>query len=107
MKLPLTVQQQPYALTQYYWLIIEEDLEEVQKHMDTRAHRELDRQRDERDMDAELIAQRMKERYGRADHGRGTYRGDLDHIPQSMLMPSVNDPKLYLCQVRVCCLLTR
>ncbi|KND03208.1 uncharacterized protein SPPG_02265 [Spizellomyces punctatus DAOM BR117] len=79
----------------------EEDLDAIQKEMiDMRAHRELDRRREEEEMDAEEIAERMKERYGRSELGRGSYRGDLEHIPQSMLMPSVEDPKLWLCQCR-------
>ncbi|KAJ3182149.1 transcription elongation factor spt5 [Gaertneriomyces sp. JEL0708] len=77
----------------------EDELEEVQKMLDTRAHRELDRRREEDvEMDAEEIAERMKERYGRSESL--TYRGDMEHIPQSMLMPSVEDPKLWLCKVR-------
>ncbi|KAJ3158313.1 transcription elongation factor spt5 [Geranomyces michiganensis] len=79
----------------------EEDLEELQKAADTRAHRELDSRRADADeMDAEKIAETMKARYGRSEFNRGQYRGDVEHIPQSMLMPSVSDPKLWICACR-------
>ncbi|KAI8591379.1 hypothetical protein BDZ88DRAFT_50734 [Geranomyces variabilis] len=79
----------------------EEDFEELQKAADTRAHRELDSRRADADeMDAEKIAETMKARYGRSEFNRGQYRGDVEHIPQSMLMPSVSDPKLWICSCR-------
>ncbi|KAI9100527.1 hypothetical protein DFS34DRAFT_489097 [Phlyctochytrium arcticum] len=79
----------------------EEEFDVMQDDMvDNRKHRELDRRRDEEDMDAEEIAERMKQRYGRSDLGRGLYRGDVDHVPQRMLMPDIKDPKLWLCQCR-------
>ncbi|KAI8921264.1 hypothetical protein DFJ77DRAFT_449169 [Powellomyces hirtus] len=80
----------------------EEDFEELAKEAgDTRAHRELDsRREDAEEMDAEKIAETMKARYGRSEFNRGQYRGDVDHVPQSMLMPSTNDPKIWLCSCR-------
>ncbi|KAI8815976.1 uncharacterized protein EV422DRAFT_610602, partial [Fimicolochytrium jonesii] len=79
----------------------DEDFDELAREtLDSRAHRELDRRRDEDSMDAEALAATMKARYGRSEFSRGAYRGDVEHIPQSMLMPSVADPKLWLCQVR-------
>ncbi|KAI8926705.1 early transcription elongation factor of RNA pol II, NGN section-domain-containing protein [Entophlyctis helioformis] len=64
---------------------------------DESRHRALDRslQRSE-EMNAEDIAERFKQRYGRSELARGGYRGDFDHVPQSVLIPSVNDPKLWL-----------
>jgi transcription elongation factor SPT5 len=56
----------------------------------------LDRQRQEaEEIDAEEIAQRLKQRYGRSA-ALGGYRGDLEHVPQSLLIPSVNDPKIWM-----------
>lgn len=64
-------------------------------------HRALDtRKQREEELDAEEIAARMKERYGRSDV-RGTFRGDSEHVPQSVLIPSVNDPKLWLVGCKV------
>jgi hypothetical protein len=55
--------------------------------------------RQEVEEDAEQIAERLEQRYGRQDY-RG-FRGDLEHVPQSLLIPSVNDPKLWLVRCKV------
>ncbi|KAJ9650198.1 transcription elongation factor spt5 [Neophaeococcomyces mojaviensis] len=60
---------------------------------DDRGHRELDRQRQmEASMDAELAAQRLKERYGRRTT-QGLSQSTL--VPQNLLMPSVDDPGIW------------
>lgn len=59
-------------------------------------HRALDlRKEREKDVDAEEIARRLKEKYGRSDT-RIAYQGDTEHVPQNLLIPSVEDPKLWL-----------
>lgn len=64
-------------------------------------HRRLDARRDQvAEEDAHVIAARLKERHGRSEF-RGEFRGDLEHIPQSLLIPSVNDPKLWLVRCKV------
>lgn len=69
--------------------------------LDDARHREYDRRERQKDeMDAEQIAELMKDRYGRTDYG-STYKGDLEHVPQRLLIPSVNDPKLYLVRCKV------
>jgi hypothetical protein len=62
-------------------------------------YRKLDMKRQEVEEDAEQIAERLEQRYGRQDY-RG-FRGDLEHVPQSLLIPSVNDPKLWLVRCKV------
>ncbi|KAF2453918.1 hypothetical protein BDY21DRAFT_292226 [Lineolata rhizophorae] len=59
---------------------------------DDRRHRELDRQRElAASMDAEKQAQALKEKYGRS---RGA-AADSVVVPQRLLLPSVNDPRIY------------
>jgi transcription elongation factor SPT5 len=63
-------------------------------------YRKIDMKRQEvEEEDAEQIAERLEQRYGRQDF-RG-FRGDLEHVPQSLLIPSVNDPKLWLVRCKV------
>jgi Spt5 transcription elongation factor, acidic N-terminal len=80
-----------------------EELEELEKaYRDDTHHRDLNRRLQvEDELDAEAIAERMKERYGRSELSRGSFRGDVDHVPQGVLIPSVNDPKLWLVRCRV------
>ncbi|KAJ1328464.1 hypothetical protein BSLG_010196 [Batrachochytrium salamandrivorans] len=75
-----------------------EEAEEAERTFhDESRHRALDRHmQQEEDTNAEAIAERFKQRYGRSEMSRGTFRGDLDHVPQGVLIPSVNDPKLWL-----------
>ncbi|KAJ3281515.1 transcription elongation factor spt5, partial [Borealophlyctis nickersoniae] len=63
--------------------------------LDTSRHRDLDRRREEElELNAEEIAERMRERYGSS--ARGGYTGDTDYVPQSMLIPGNRDPKLWM-----------
>jgi hypothetical protein len=55
--------------------------------------------------DAEQIAERIKERY--KGYARGDYKGDTDHVPQSVLIPSINDPKLWLVSCKVFMLISQ
>ncbi|KAJ3361315.1 transcription elongation factor spt5 [Kappamyces sp. JEL0680] len=67
-----------------------------QTFRDQARYRKLDKQRDQQqDEDAEVIAARLKERYGRTA-GFGEFRGDSSTTPQAVLIPSVNDPKLWM-----------
>lgn len=62
-------------------------------YLDERSHRQLDRSRQYQDeMDAEELAEQLKQRYASQSQG---FRGDVDHIPQHLLMPDVKDPKLW------------
>ena len=59
---------------------------------DDRRHRELDRQRElEAGLDAEKMAETMKERYGRLQRPGA----DISTIPQHLLLPSVEDPTIW------------
>jgi transcription elongation factor SPT5 len=51
--------------------------------------------------DAEKIARDLQERYSRAQGAR--FKGDVDQVPQRLLMPSVEDPNLWQvkCKVRL------
>jgi transcription elongation factor SPT5 len=63
---------------------------------DKNRHHALDaRKQREQEVDAEEIAARIDERYKR-NMSIGAFRGDLDHVPQSVLIPSVHDTKLWL-----------
>jgi transcription elongation factor SPT5 len=78
-----------------------EELEELEKnYLDERRHRSLDMKlQREDDIDAEELAAELKERYSRADYG--VFRGDKDVVPQNVLIPSINDPKLSMVKVKV------
>eukprot|EP00842_Homolaphlyctis_polyrhiza_P004843 jgi/Hompol1/535/HPOL_004495-RA len=78
--------------------VCDDEAEELERNFnDENNHRTLDRRfLLEDNTDAEKIAERFKQTYGRGDATRSMYRGDVEHIPQSMLIPSVNDPKLWL-----------
>ncbi|KAL4076796.1 hypothetical protein V8B97DRAFT_1866799 [Scleroderma yunnanense] len=56
----------------------------------------LDRERELDDQDLAKIAQNLHERYGRATV---RYTGDMNEVPQRLLMPSVHDASLW--QIRV------
>ncbi|KTW26388.1 hypothetical protein T552_02870 [Pneumocystis carinii B80] len=61
---------------------------------DDRQHRDLDRQLQKiEDADAERLAEEYREKYGRSS--ARFYRGDIETIPQRLLLPSVNDPNLW------------
>lgn len=54
-------------------------------------HTRLDRRnRELEDQDAEAVAESYKERYGRM-----RYQGEMNQVPQRLLMPSVEDPSLW------------
>jgi hypothetical protein len=57
-----------------------------------RKERELD------DQDLARIAQDLNKRYGRA---AVRYTGDMNEVPQRLLMPSVHDPSLWQVRVKV------
>lgn len=62
-------------------------------------HARLDlREREYEDVDAEVIAQNLKARYGRA---AVRYTGDMNQVPQRLLMPSVHDANLWQVRVKV------
>jgi len=62
-------------------------------YLDERSHRQLDRSRQYQDeMDAEELAEQLKQRYASQSQG---FRGNVDHVPQNLLMPDVKDPKLW------------
>ncbi|KXS93491.1 hypothetical protein AC579_6910 [Pseudocercospora musae] len=65
---------------------------------DDRAHRELDRRREQEEaMDVEETAARLKERYGRQQRATGSASGV---IPQRLLMPSADDPRIFAMRCR-------
>lgn len=65
---------------------------------DDRMHRELDRQREAQEaMDVEETAARLKERYGRQARGAGA---GAAIVPQRLLLPSVNDPRIWRLKCR-------
>jgi transcription elongation factor SPT5 len=67
-------------------------------HQDERRHKDLDRRKQrEEEVDVEQMAERFKEKYGRGAYTTaGLYKGDTAHISQAVLIPSVNDPKLWM-----------
>jgi len=68
-------------------------------YLDERSHRQLDRSRQYQDeMDAEELAEQLKQRYASQSHG---FRGNVDHVPQNLLMPDVKDPKLWCIRCKV------
>lgn len=63
-------------------------------------HARLDRrERELDDQDLAKIAQDLKDRYGRATV---RYTGDMNEVPQRLLMPSVHDASLWQVRVKVC-----
>lgn len=65
---------------------------------DDRKHRELDRQRDlAASMDAEKQAAMLKERYGRQSRAAAA---DSVVVPQRLLLPSVDDPRIWRMKCR-------
>ncbi|ORY05248.1 transcription elongation factor Spt5 [Basidiobolus meristosporus CBS 931.73] len=59
-------------------------------------HLDLDRRnRKVEEIDAEEVAARLQTKYGRS-HTRNVYRGDTEHVPQRFLVPSVEDPNLWM-----------
>jgi transcription elongation factor SPT5 len=70
-----------------------------------RVYRDLDeKRRVAEDVDAEELAERFKQKYKAGLRSQG-YRGDSEHVAEHMLLPSVNDPSLWLirCKVRNYC----
>ncbi|KAG5437393.1 hypothetical protein PCANB_000824 [Pneumocystis canis] len=77
---------------------IAEEIDEIDSdHIlqnDDRKHRDLDRQLQKiEDADAERLAEEYREKYGRLS--ARFYRGDIEVVPQRLLLPSVNDPNLW------------
>ena len=69
------------------------------KDLDSKRHRELDRRREvEAGLDAEKQAEILRQRYGKSRAGRG--RGDSTVIPKRLLLPSVDDPKIWAVKAR-------
>ncbi|KAK9450134.1 uncharacterized protein V1518DRAFT_413070 [Limtongia smithiae] len=61
---------------------------------DDRLHREVDRQRAAiAEEDAERLASEYREKYGRSAASK--YRGEMNVIPQRLLVPSVNSPNIW------------
>lgn len=61
---------------------------------DDRRHRELDRQRElEANMDAEKLAENLRQRYGNRRAGKGF--GESAVVPKRLLLPSVDDPSIW------------
>ncbi|KAJ3049217.1 transcription elongation factor spt5, partial [Rhizoclosmatium hyalinum] len=72
----------------------DEDFDEEQ-YNDTRTHRKLDTRREQqKEVDAEELAARFDERYRGRNRG-GNYKPS-DNVAGRMLMPSINDPSLWL-----------
>lgn len=70
--------------------------------MDDRYHRELDRRkREEEEVGAEEVAERLKRDYGRknAYGARGGF-GDTTVVPKRLLLPSVDDPSIWAVRCR-------
>jgi transcription elongation factor SPT5 len=67
-----------------------------------RGIRDLHRKRldEEDEQSPEQIAQALKGRYGGRSANR--YTGDMNEIPQRLLMPSVHDVFLWQVRVKVC-----
>lgn len=62
-------------------------------------HARLDRRdREFDDQELSQIAQNLSKRYGRTTV---RYTGDMNEVPQRLLMPSVNDPSLWQVRVKV------
>jgi transcription elongation factor SPT5 len=62
-------------------------------------HARLDRRdRELDDQDLNQIAQNLSKRYARS---AVRYTGDMNEVPQRLLMPSVNDPSLWQVRVKV------
>lgn len=84
--------------------VIDQDFDDLQQQafLDDRQHRKLDQSRREvqNEEDAEEIAKRLQNRYKRSDYS-SVFKGDLEHVPQRLLIPSVNDPKLWLIKCKV------
>ncbi|KAJ3075374.1 transcription elongation factor spt5 [Podochytrium sp. JEL0797] len=65
------------------------------QYTDQRKHREMDARRERaEEEDAEVLAERYKQKYSQRDRG-GNYRPS-DNVAGRMLMPSINDPSLWL-----------
>jgi transcription elongation factor SPT5 len=62
------------------------------------SHARLDREREFDDQDLAQIAQDLNKRYGRA---AVRYTGDMNEVPQRLLMPSVHDASLWQVRVKV------
>ncbi|KAK9237028.1 hypothetical protein V1525DRAFT_405086 [Lipomyces kononenkoae] len=64
------------------------------ERVDDRLHREVDRQRAAiAEADAERLASEYREKYGRSAASK--YRGEMNVVPQRLLVPSVNDPNIW------------
>ena len=69
------------------------------KDLDSKRHRELDRRREvEAGLDAEKQAEILRQRYGKSRSSRA--RGDSTVIPKRLLLPSVDDPKIWAVRAR-------
>lgn len=76
---------------------LEGDDEDVNRRAAVNAR--LDRrERELNDQDLAKIAQNLRERYGRATV---RYTGDMNEVPQRLLMPSVHDANLWQVRVKV------
>lgn len=77
----------------------EGDEEEVEVHRRAADHARLDRRREElNEQDLAQIAADVSERYRRT---AVRYSGDMNEIPQRLLMPSVHDANLWQVRVKV------
>ncbi|KAK9492981.1 hypothetical protein V1508DRAFT_417014 [Lipomyces doorenjongii] len=64
------------------------------ERVDDRLHREVDRQRAAiAEADAERLASEYREKYGRSAASK--YRGEMNVVPQRLLVPSVKDPNIW------------
>jgi transcription elongation factor SPT5 len=76
-----------------------DDLANTRGLDDDRRHRELDRRREvEASMDAEKQAEILRQRYGNRRSARGP--GDSSVVPKRLLLPSVDDPKIWAVRAR-------
>ena len=63
----------------------EEEFDEVNVKRDRHRQLDLNRKKQLEEEDAEVIAQRLKERHGKTEITE--FRGDYDHVPQNLLIP--------------------
>lgn len=64
-------------------------------------YRALDRRREQEETNVEDIEARLKERYSK-QYTASTFRGDIQNVPMQFLLPTGQDPNLWLVKCKVC-----
>jgi transcription elongation factor SPT5 len=81
---------------------IEEDHDEAATGATHSRHLDLDRRRREvEDMDDEQMADFYDKKYGGRNRVQ-SFKGSAEDVPQQLLLPSVNDPNLWMIKCKVC-----